>query len=292
MTRRTFKTVVMPDGFDIKKYDECANFQAQEWYSNLLMRTIRFTAIRDHEGYYGEELRNNHAKWFEAPIHSSMKITEGDGYSKSINRRQVNDATAYDVLTTHLSLPSDEQNPYRKAVRAVQQDIEENNCDNEVLFRAFEFLEVPAWKMDLDMGWDHSGEVRATVDLYASEEKLIEDFRSWLRETRTKLNVPQLKRRFNATDFADWHHFRVLAYLDLTAWAHLLKIPMTHQQLGIALFPDEYGVNLADRVRKVVSPRALPLVTPATMDALYGQALEDQLKTSNDNRPENSGVTD
>ncbi|WP_250522911.1 MULTISPECIES: DUF6387 family protein [unclassified Caballeronia] len=283
MAHRSQKNTSLPAAFDIRKYDVCSDFGWSEWYANLMQRTLRLMMF-EQGAHFQDEMRQGLLSRFENPIAESMKIEEGDGYSKPIFRSQVTDMSAFDHLTGFFSIPPelDPNNKYRKAVSAIQRDIDDNESDDNETKEACSVLDVPHWEFDLDMGYDLSGKVHATVDLFASEEKLVEDFRMWLRATRTKLGVPNLKRRYTVADMADWARFRILAYLDLTMWAALSKVSLTQQQIGVALFPDEYGVILADRVRKVVAPLALSLATPAAMDTLYGQALEQAKKDDND----------
>ncbi len=63
--------------------------------------------------------------------------------------------------------------------------------------------------------------------------------------------------------------------MDLSFWADINGYRLTNQVLGIALFPDEYNVGLADRIRKVVAPLALAASSPAYVEALQSQALEE-----------------
>ncbi|MCA8296314.1 DUF6387 family protein [Burkholderia sp. AU30198] len=287
-TRSNF--VSFPTEFDLRKYEDCEKFGWAEWYSNLMVRTLRLDTIRKHVDFYGEEMRSGFRHWFEAPLVKSLEIKEGDGYSKNINRSQVKDVTALDYLTGQSILYSDDDRhkPYLNAVRTIEREWsgDGSNVDPNAVAAALDILDTPAWKMVSECGVNLMGEISATVDLYASEEKLIDDFRRWLRKTRSALGIPDMKKRFSADDFREWHKYRILAYLDLLSWAQLFGHTPTNQQFGIALFPDEYTVNLADRMRKTVAPTALSLATATTMDALFGQALEEVERNNQKNIPD------
>ena len=64
----------------------------------------------------------------------------------------------------------------------------------------------------------------------------------------------------------------ILPYLDLTLWAQAHGVEITQHAIGSALFPDEYDVNLAERIRKVTKPRALKVSTESYVRALLSLA--------------------
>jgi hypothetical protein len=166
---------------------------------------------------------------------------------------------------------------YQQAFSTMRRAMFDGSSDDEhASKKAFEDLDVPAWKMMADIGYPSDGEVSITVDLYASEEKLLEDFRSWLRKTRKNLGVPNLQSRFSSADFERWCQYQILAYLDLTFWAEVHGKRLTHQMLGVSLFPNEYNVSLAERIRKVVAPMAQAASSTPYLEALLSQALADK----------------
>jgi hypothetical protein len=120
---------------------------------------------------------------------------------------------------------------------------------------------------EVDLGEGIEG---VAVNLYASNEQLVEDFKQWLREARDT-RQPGLSKRFTTEDFSKWHRLRILAYLDLTFWAKVDGSKLTNQTLGIALFPNEYTVDLADRIRRTVRPCAEQLCCKAVIQALGRQ---------------------
>ncbi|QVN18739.1 DUF6387 family protein [Burkholderia pyrrocinia] len=266
----------LPKSFQVEKYDECASFNAQDWYSNLMHRALR-KSMASHGEYYANELKGGADRVLERPIFPRMKISEGDGFSKNVFKSQILDQTAYDYLTGEwiLRIYDSGDSSYRDALTTMDEEVHGESNFGEKASKAYEKLDVPAWKMLTDLGFDISGEVLVSVDLYASEEKLIEDFRAWLRTTREKLGVPNIKRKFTEADFERWHQNKILGYLDLTFWAHINGYRLTNEMIGSALFPDEYSVSLSERVRKVVAPLALSASSSAYIEALLSQALNE-----------------
>jgi hypothetical protein len=273
--KKRSKFVGFPKEFDIRKYDVCEQFGLKEWYSNIQIRAAQFHMLRDHIDHYGEEMRRVSYRLFVSPIFESGKITENAGYSKDIKKSQVCDMTALDYLTGHTTLDShnDKHKPYLDAKSVLDADLEAEafNPDSNDVEAAFNVLAIAARKME--PAWN-PGEAHVTVNLYASEENLVNDFRRWIRETRSDMGIPDIKSRFDSTDFTEWNKYRILAYLDLYLWSQIFGHRPTNQQIGIALFPDDYMVNLSDRIRKTVAPMALSLVHEAMVDALLSQALE------------------
>jgi hypothetical protein len=272
-----FQLSDLPKFFDLKKYEACATFGAAEWHNNLMHRTLRRGMATDHRAHYLEELRRGADYFLNAPIAPPRELRDGDGYSKNVFRSQVRDQTAFELLVGHSFVGGDDDRArdYRDAFAIMDREMHGETKYDQAAARAYETLDVPAWKMLNDVGISTSGEVLVSVDLFASEEKLVDDFRSWLRVTRQALNVPSIQRRFARADFERWHQNRILAYLDLSFWADINGHKMTNQILGVALFPEEYNIGLADRVRKVVAPIALAAASPVYVEALLSQALEE-----------------
>ncbi|TFE43582.1 hypothetical protein E2553_00155 [Paraburkholderia dipogonis] len=162
---------------------------------------------------------------------------------------------------------------YREAVAVMREEVYGDFKGDDAAKSAYEVLDVPAWKMLTDLGVNLSGEVAVNVDLYASEDKLVDDFRAWLKVTRSALGVHDIVRRLDKSDFGRWAQNRILAYLDLTLWAKVKGHMITNQVMGVALFPDEYNVNLAERIRKTVAPEASIAISTPYLEAMASQAM-------------------
>jgi hypothetical protein len=91
------------------------------------------------------------------------------------------------------------------------------------------------------------------------------------------------KGKITKDDLANWHRYAVLPYFDLTNWAASQGAEISQPVLGRALFPDEYDVDLTERIRKVVSPYAQRIGNSAFSNALMMQALADIAESNNEN---------
>lgn len=281
---RTFDAVTLPPSFDLKKYDASARFNIGDWYTNLACRGIQrsmldLNAAGINDGFYDDELKRVPVSLFENPIFP-FNVMDASGYVKNFSKSQIKDRSAFEALTEEWNLEiygeSDGRaKTYTDALSIVKKDMSGPSKLDENFLKALDTLAVPAWKVVNELGLDLQGEVTVNVDLYASEEKLINDFRTWLRSTRTELGIPDLKSRFDDADFKKWHQYRILPYLDIALWAKIKGYNLTNQTIGIALFPDEYNVALAERIRKVVAPMAQAAVSIPFLEALGSQAYSE-----------------
>jgi len=72
--------------------------------------------------------------------------------------------------------------------------------------------------------------------------------------------------------FLKCHQLKVLPYLDLVMWHEYMGAPITHQQAGVILFPDEIDVSLDDKIRRTVRPLALRLISTSYISAIFSQS--------------------
>ncbi len=194
----------LPKSFDLKKYEACATFSAAEWYNNLKVRGLQRSTATDHREYFLDGLRGGADHILMYPILAPRELKEGDGgYLKTVSRSQVRDQTAFELLTGNWVIDDygDSAHQYRDAFAIVDRETYGEAKYDDAATRAYDALEVPAWKMLNDVGIGIFGSVAVNVDLFASEEKLVDDFRAWLRVTREALNIPTIQRRFARTDF-------------------------------------------------------------------------------------------
>lgn len=267
----------LPKSFALEKYDACASFSIADWHNNLMQRALRRNTAADYRDHHIDELKRGANYCLQNPIFPARELQEGDGFEKNVFRSQIRDQTAFELLTGGSILAADDERAraYRDAFTVMDREMHGEAKYDQEASHAYETLDVPAWTMLNDIGINMSGAVTVNVDLFASDDKLVDDFKAWLRVTRRALNVPSIQRRFTRADFDRWQQNKVLAYLDLSFWADINGLRLTNQTLGVALFPEEYNIALADRIRKVVAPLALAASSPVYIEALLSQALEE-----------------
>jgi hypothetical protein len=111
-----------------------------------------------------------------------------------------------------------------------------------------------------------------TIDVGATDEQLMNDFSQWLKNHRTITKYKVREKRFTPKDFEKWISNKVLPYLDLTLIANAEDKQLTQNTVGRLLFPNEYNVDLTERIRRSVKPLAELLIDNKTLEALNYQA--------------------
>jgi len=109
-----------------------------------------------------------------------------------------------------------------------------------------------------------------SVDIAATDEKLMADFQAWLKSKRIIENLPAKKKKFTDKDFNEWTEKAILPFIDLTIWALFNDVNITQALMGECLFP-EYDIDATERIRKTVSPKAKEIMTESFIYSLFAQ---------------------
>ena len=117
---------------------------------------------------------------------------------------------------------------------------------------------------DLDFPGTGGSDALTVINLDAPDDLLAKQFMEFVHERRKALEIEALTEVPGEADFQRWHKHKVLGYFDL-CWH---TGDLTNEEIGRILFPDEYSISLADKVRKVVKPLANTVFRPATLSAL------------------------
>jgi hypothetical protein len=116
------------------------------------------------------------------------------------------------------------------------------------------------------------------VDLYASDEQLLADFQNWLNAKRDLLKMRVPKKNISDIEMKEWHRYRALALIDLDIFCVLTRTTISNATIGSLLFPDEYDVDLSERMRKVVRPMASRLMRSDLLSAMDDQVSRAERK--------------
>lgn len=267
----------LPAEFSIEKYSSVCDFDICDWVVNLELRMLsmfmeifyRKNGENDKFGYRCDLILDN-------PIitGSHLKIKDTPGLSKYIYASSVQDFDATDFYWHGREFVDNARmNKYMEGFHEYfhRYELGVEDFDPELISR----IESPYYKMTTECGINDSGDVLLKVDLHGSAEKIKDDFAKWLDRKRVELEIATPKKKFSNGDFSGWANNAILPYLDLTIWARANKCEITQQLLGTTLFPNEFDVNLAERIRKVVAPTARFISREAFTDSLRSQALAE-----------------
>lgn len=125
--------------------------------------------------------------------------------------------------------------------------------------------------------WLKRDPLSVAVDIDASDATILSDFQVWLAHARQTYDAPKLKAVSDA-DIQSWIEFGVLPYFDLQYWCQINGFTITDSVMGNALFPDEFDVDVAERVRKVTRPRAQYIFNRQFVDAFGMQVISSERK--------------
>lgn len=107
------------------------------------------------------------------------------------------------------------------------------------------------------------------VDLLATDDDLVRQFKTWLSTERARLNpFGKPPKKLTDADRRQWVRHRVLGYIDLLLSAQAVGLRLTQQEIADNLFPDQYGKGGDEYIRKTVAPLARKLLSGPSLDAL------------------------
>lgn len=242
--------------FDLSKYDSVENFNIDDWYYQLDKRRVIHKFSKENPETIekvGVERWNDINRIAKKHI-ASIKNEPIFTYQKPKRRvLSVRDASFFDL---HLATYTN------KTLENVF-----NLSDYELLHEMGKTPVVS--KPDKGTGFDRA---ILTIDVGATDEQLINDFSQWLKNHRTITKYKVREKRFTSKDFEKWISNKVLPYLDLTLIANAEDKQLTQNTVGRLLFPNEYDVDLTERIRRSVKPLAELLIDNKTLEALNYQA--------------------
>lgn len=260
----------LPASFDLAKYKGAGDFTILEWLPLLEARMLRRAMLARGWARLAEPELRRGADWLlQEPMWPLAAQIDEEGQPISANdSTHVRDMSVNDYFGARYYFTEDSQqlSPYVAAAKALDEHGDYS--------RVRDLLDQPLWSAYQASGLVLDDECYVRVTLHGSDEKITDDFASWLAGMRQRRAMELPKRRIQGNDLANWAKYQLLAYLDLTFWAMVNDCEITNQVLGVALFPNDYEVALSDRVRKVVTPLARHVCREEFTDMLRLQAGE------------------
>ena len=243
------KTQVNLEWFDLRKYDVVQTFDLKKWYIQLEKRQI----IKR----YGKE-----------------PLDTNDSFLISMNNKA---QECIDLIKKAPFLPCENVIGSRLSVRHAEYfDLDMAASFNTDLK---DFFKVPLLEIGgsetLIIDQAKTGYIDTallSIDLDATDEQLKEDFSLWLSQQRAINNQEYRRKKFASKDINKWIKYRILPYLDLTLISDWEGNSLTQNKLGRMIFPNEFDIDLTERIRRSVKPIADSLLSFEAMQALYFQA--------------------
>lgn len=252
--------------FDLKSYEPVQDFTLFDWYVQLASRLC----FKKTNGLVSMGITNEY-RWFQ----HTQKL---DKYSLFgfHNEVQKNNSIYFDKIKESPILNTN----FTPECVPIFRDIDHKSLP---AVRSAVLGEICLQHDQLNEGLDvpllHNDESINTsliaVDFNAPEKVLIEQFKVFVKEKK-KLNNNLTAKTFSEADISSWVKSRVLPCIDLLIYADLNNTIILQHQLGSMLFPDAGRVgapdiDVTDRVRKSILPKARKLLTNETILALQHQ---------------------
>jgi hypothetical protein len=263
----------LPKEFDLKKYDACEAFSFLDWLVNLELRALTQHMIRLDRTYKSHrgETRSRVRIFLREPIRKAgIPLQEGDGLHKNVMPEAVHDVPVYYYFSGAHELEMDRCSKYIESFKRFDAG------GGHLQPGDMELMNRPVWAMYKEVGIDDSGDVMAIVNLDSTEDQAMEDFRNWYRKTKSALGMESRRKPISEQDKEQWSRNGVLAFADLQTWAMQEDVEITNQLYGLALFPEEFNVNLAERIRKGVEPLTKTLLSHEFLGSLRLQLLAEK----------------
>jgi hypothetical protein len=244
----------IPTWFKINKYDKSSSFELKEWYGQISKRTYLYDRIVLDMEFYDMTNIDAITIW-ENLIKTNPIFENNDEFLKEMHKEtdciftdgaqeSIRDFSASDLknINRALSFKSNDSQLGRYCKNEMANEID---LDLKTLLN----LRETSIQLDIDIySYIPSNAVALTANLEASDDQLINDFKSWLKLARTSFNSGVSEKLYTYIDFEDWCEYAILPYFDLATWAKLNGNEFTKELMAEILFPD--ALNPSDPLKK------------------------------------------
>ncbi|MEI6706235.1 MAG: DUF6387 family protein [Methylococcales bacterium] len=117
----------------------------------------------------------------------------------------------------------------------------------------------------------HSSMHYVTVDLSATDEQIMKDFKHWLTEYRKFTDIESNKNKFSDKHLSKWIAHRILPYIDLMLIAEFEGKNITKTNIANIIFSDEFEKDIEGKLKKVTIPTAHWLLRESTLASIEKQ---------------------
>ena len=274
----------LPKWFDLKKYEGLKTLDLAGWDDQIATRSLAYWHLTHSERSLSESMHDHcikeaseHVRQVaDNPIIARHRGEKGDispFWSDALKDRPYNSysvcsMSAFDAIDLSRSVNSESE--VWGMVRAVGNAMD-TSPDLSTEQRRLGNTPV-------DLIYRQNGEDPDTleiscvsVNLSATDEQIMGDFRHWLTHYRNIVGLASRAQGFTEKDFSDWIDSGVIPYIDLKLWAISENCTITQNTYGNALFPDDIDVDTTDRIRRTTTPKANLLLQESTARALSFQ---------------------
>jgi Family of unknown function (DUF6387) len=286
MKQTVFGIGDIPSSFRLENYSSCETWGVAEWWRALAYRNTvhRFFNLSPEQIAEDEDpielataVKDCALSYFEKPLpdfDDELRV-----YPARERGFPIRDLTGKDFYGGLYKLNDESYKPSADLAKAVVRytdvlNAEHFNAETDVqpqiegVRASMELDRIPAWSIHREANAPLDS-FCIEVDLGASDEHLVKEFKQWLKRIRRESDTLRIPKRLDGNDFADWHAKRLLPYLDLTLWARANDGSINLPVLGHLLFPDEQVRGVEAMIRRTTAPKARQLITWPLISVLY-----------------------
>ncbi len=199
--------------------------------------------------------------WFEHPVKSIKHITVTkagkikmslDRFSNSFHQKMKNEAIEIENRYPELS----------RFERLIKVSDEQREAHRKYYSTALDSVHISPLNRK---------EIYLSVDINCSNQQLIDQFQEVLVSAREPKDVTQGKQFYGEKDFARWHKYGVIPFIDLTMWADANNVNIAQHLMGDVLFPNELKTDTTQTIRQTVKPLVEKLLKTETLNTLVAQ---------------------
>lgn len=290
----------IPSWFKLDNYRDSFNFTAKDWLKEISKRQNK-AAIFMNPDYYSEILLNpdDFNEQVEAAIQffdnikkqpliskydircpeleeilGDFKVTENEYKHKFASVQELSEYNAY-MFFFNSYKRTEIENDFSSSLYSVHVNREDWVNGIKHNFDIKRKYNQPIANHDM-----YEGSKFLEIDLDSSDEQILYEFKKWLIDTRS-FSDKFIKRQLSTNDFQDWSESQLLPYWDLTTIAAIENATIPHHVMGNALFPNEFGVDLTERIRKITKRKCHYIFSGEVFGALSAQARSEELNRNN-----------
>lgn len=283
------------DWFVLGNYRRAATFTARHWHKELRARVNSFELLLDPEATFSSPEEKHEYQNMALRFFSDVKKF---GLVSNFSRKELFEAQTpvdqyFEALDTYGLIRSKFRSIKPLSVWEVFALVKETENHEEImqeteLFHKLDIFDEKERQRRAKIyakysrpfsdlaGWTELSERFISVNLEASEEQTLKEFRLWLTEEREKfdhaVSASTPAKMFSESDYQDWYLAKILPYFDLRAIAKIEGVRAPNHLIANLLFPEEIGVDVSERVRKVTKVKAERVFRHEVVSALYLQA--------------------
>jgi hypothetical protein len=271
--------------FDLEKYDFLAELDLSDWLYYIEIRKDLFDFISvKKEPWVTWKTKLDEKLILQIQTDPSIRYKNGHIASNSADIRSGSfylPFNTYSVFSTSAFSMWTDRNRGNDVLQEVWNqckhfdecfDIQNITSEKYApIFTPYDFFSGDAKSKLGDATESHIANVK--IDLTATNEQIIGDFKHWLTEYRKATGYESEKKNFTDKDLLKWRTLKLLPYIDLMLSKKIECKEITQTAIADLIFADVDFPGAVESLRKTTRPKAQWLLSNETLAAIKSQLL-------------------